>query len=187
MDSGEQLTTSTSGANINTLDFNSSRYGFGLYDLHYKSTIKTINESQKYIINIKLNSLDILNLDFRKPKYIEIEGDGNYYVLQRIYDYVAGSVGSIKCEFVKVVESAINADKLLAPDNILTSPFVEEEQKEITEPIQENYNVAYTTKIWASTTDNPSGEFIDVENNVIANKVINNNTLTSEQIEVKYS
>jgi hypothetical protein len=70
-----------------------------LVDKYYKEQIRQINNGRLYTCYLKLNPVDIVNLDFRKPKLI----NGVYYYLNKIEDYLAGKDVSTKVELIQVV------------------------------------------------------------------------------------
>jgi hypothetical protein len=171
----------------NTLDWNDNGYGYGLKSRYYENTIDTINDSRKFSIHIKLNAVDILNLNFRTPIYIEIEGDGHYFHLERINDYVPESAQSYKCDFIKVINPSPLVEKNLSPQDSFhhTPPVKDEELNEVTQPVLDPNFMVYTEKTWLSTTENPTGEWVDVYANMVMNKVSNSGVLTSEVRDVK--
>jgi hypothetical protein len=71
----------------------------GLVDRYYREQIRQINDGRIYTCYLKLNPIDIINLDFRKPKLI----NGVYYYLNKIEDYLAGKDVSTKVELIQVV------------------------------------------------------------------------------------
>lgn len=70
----------------------------GLFERFYKNQIRMFNESRLVTMYLKLSPVDILNLDFRKPKYI----DGNYYYLNKIEDYKTGTDETVKVELINI-------------------------------------------------------------------------------------
>ena len=152
-----------SNKHLNSLDFDSYYFGRGLYEKHWKNTIETINKSRKIEMYLKLNPTDILNLDFRKPILINDLGDVNYYHLETIHNYNPQIVGSYKCTFIKVINPTPIADWVPAEGEFITPPYIQ--NTIITEEIPENVptesNMKVVLKVWQSTTDVPTGEFID--------------------------
>jgi hypothetical protein len=93
----------TTSGHDNSLDFSDTYNTHGLFQKHWRNTIETINEGRKVSMYLRLSPRDILNLDFRVPKLISLDGDNNYYHLQRISDYHPSGLTTAKCEFIKVV------------------------------------------------------------------------------------
>lgn len=71
---------------------------FGLFERFYKEQVKMLNSSRLCTFYLKLSPVDILNLDFRKPKYIR----GNYYYLNKIEDYKTGTEETVKVELINI-------------------------------------------------------------------------------------
>lgn len=71
---------------------------FGLFERFYKNQIKMFNQSRLTTMYLKLSAVDILNLDFRKPKYIK----GVYYYLNKIEDYKTGTDETVKVELINL-------------------------------------------------------------------------------------
>ena len=164
----------------NSLDFNDTRWSTGLYYKHWQKTINTINESRKVDMYMKLTTTDIQNLDFRKPKYISNEGDGNYYHLEKIHNYTINNVGVYKCSFIKAITGSPLVEILNSPSNEVTPPYIKDEfiQDDISQEITpQEISVVMTQSVWMSTIDNPSGEFVDVEYDVFCHKVDANRNL----------
>ena len=149
------------------------------------NTIKTINEGRKLTAYIRLTSTDIQNLDFRKPKYIEIEGNGNSYVLEKIHSYTPQTIGLYKCDLIKTVSKTVNIDLQVAPDGD-DNPFIGELVKEVTLP-QGKLNEIYMSEfVWMSTTEVPTGEFIETYVPVVGNNVDVFDNVTSEIENIKF-
>lgn len=70
----------------------------GLFERFYKNQVKMFNNSRLVTMYLKLNPVDILNLDFRKPKLI----NGNYYYLNKIEDYKTGTEETVKVELINI-------------------------------------------------------------------------------------
>ena len=90
---------SLSFKNLNEVDKSIQLNDVGLVDRHYKQQIRQFNEARLYTCYMKLTGVDIVNLNFRKPKLI----DGVYYYLNKVEDYKAGVYDSVKCEFIQIV------------------------------------------------------------------------------------
>lgn len=75
-------------------------YDKAAFDSDYLDVIKMLKESQVVKAYMKLNQVDLANLDFLKPKYIE--SLGGYFYLNKIEGYDA-SGDSVLCELVKLV------------------------------------------------------------------------------------
>jgi len=151
---------------LNSLDWNDKYYAKGLYSRYWSNTINTINESRKVQLYLKLDALDILNLDFRTPIYLEESGDGHYYHLEQIHDYTPNAKGSFKCTLIKVIAPTPIAEYEPIDDELLRPPFIDEEGLEQEPPVtNDSFDVVITEKVWLSTDTNPSGEWVDLEQN----------------------
>jgi hypothetical protein len=71
----------------------------GAFESDYLNLINVFNNPEIVTAYLKLNQIDITNLDFLKKKYIE--RFGGYYYLNKIEDY-DGSGDSVKCELIKL-------------------------------------------------------------------------------------
>jgi hypothetical protein len=71
----------------------------GAFDSDYLFLIEILNNPVVKTAYLKINQIDLANLDFLKKKYIE--RFGGYFYLNLIEDY-DGSGDSVKCELVKV-------------------------------------------------------------------------------------
>lgn len=70
----------------------------GLFERFYANQVRMFNEGRLVTMYLKLSPLDILNLDFRKPKLI----DGVYYYLNKIEDYKTGTSETTKVELINI-------------------------------------------------------------------------------------
>jgi hypothetical protein len=119
------------GGNINSLFWKDTGLTVGLYNKYWRNTIHTLDTSKSVKMSFRLDSRDINNLDFRKPIYVAIEGDGNYYHLERINNYNPDRIGSYECTLIKVVSpvpQVVLTGKPQPAKNQL-SPIVEEQQQ----------------------------------------------------------
>jgi hypothetical protein len=90
---------SLSFINLKDISVGLQQNDLGLVDRYYREQIRQINDGRIYTCYLKLNPIDIINLDFRKPKLI----NGVYYYLNKIEDYLAGKDVSTKVELIQVV------------------------------------------------------------------------------------
>lgn len=90
---------SLSFKNLNEVDKSIRDNDLGLVDRYYREQIRQFNNSRLYTCYLRLTGVDIVNLDFRKPKLI----NGVYYYLNKIEDYKAGVFESVKCELIQIV------------------------------------------------------------------------------------
>lgn len=90
---------SLSFKNLNEVDKSIQANDIGLVDRFYKEQIRQFNESRLYTCYLRLTGVDIVNLNFRKPKLI----NGVYYYLNKVEDYKAGVFESVKCELIQIV------------------------------------------------------------------------------------
>jgi hypothetical protein len=75
---------SLSFINLKDVSVGLQQNDLGLVDRYYREQIRQINDGRLYTCYLKLNPIDIINLDFRKPKLI----NGVYYYLNKIEDYL---------------------------------------------------------------------------------------------------
>lgn len=71
---------------------------FNAYYSPYFAEI-TDKDSRLLTVNVRLNEVDIYNLDFSKFIYI----DGGLYRINKIIDYVPGSLDTTKVELLRVI------------------------------------------------------------------------------------
>jgi hypothetical protein len=90
---------SLSFKNLNEVSSSIQNNDVGLIDRHYRNQIRQFNNARLYTAYMRLTGVDIVNLDFRKPKLI----NGVYYYLNKVEDYKAGVFESVKCEFIQIV------------------------------------------------------------------------------------
>lgn len=146
----------------NSLSWSDTSFGYGLKSRYYQNTIDTINNSRALTMHLYLNSVDIQNLSFRRPKYIEINGNGDYYHLEAINNYVPGKIRSVECRLVKVINPVPLAEKLsIQTSNIYEVPGKELDQGQTVTPVIQNKTLLAIQKVWQTTDENPSGEFVN--------------------------
>jgi len=90
---------SLSFSNLKDISLGLQTNDLGLVDKYYKEQIRQINNGRLYTCYLKLNPVDIVNLDFRTPKLI----NGVYYYLNKVEDYLAGKDVSTKVELIQIV------------------------------------------------------------------------------------
>jgi len=71
-------------------------FGGGLVTRYYQNAIKRLNKSRLYTGWFFLSELDIINLDFRKPKII----NGVHYYLNKVTDYKVNANQPTKVELI---------------------------------------------------------------------------------------
>lgn len=97
-DPSGEFDVSLSFGNLKDLDASLQESDKGLVDRHYRNQITQINKGRLYTCYLRLNSVDIVNLDFRKSKFI----NGVYYYLNKAEDYMAGKEDSTKVELIQI-------------------------------------------------------------------------------------
>ena len=97
--SSGQFDVSLSFKNLNEVDRSIQDNDKGLKDRFYNEQIRQFNESRLYTCYLRLTGVDIVSLNFRKPKLI----NGVYYYLNKVEDYKAGVFESVKCELIQIV------------------------------------------------------------------------------------
>jgi|DEB0MinimDraft_6_1074348.scaffolds.fasta_scaffold03025_2 hypothetical protein len=90
---------SLSFKDLNEVDKSIQENDRGLVSRYYGEQIRQFNNARLYTAYMRLTGVDIVNLDFRKPKLI----NGVYYYLNKVEDYKAGVFESVKCEFIQIV------------------------------------------------------------------------------------
>ena len=108
-------------ANNNSLYFNDKDTSNGLFKKYYTNLFKTINEGRRFTAYFNLNDVDIAKLDFRKPIYLEQNGEGAYFILNKIFDY--STVPTVtKVELVTLLGLDAVSDKQVATDYVKPPP-----------------------------------------------------------------
>lgn len=88
--------------NDNNLMYCDRVYSSGLFQLHFRNGQSIMDDGRQYQAYMNVNDLYMSNLDFRKQKYIEEQGNGAYFILDRITDFKSEDQKSTDCLFVKV-------------------------------------------------------------------------------------
>jgi len=78
-------------------------YSNGLQQKYFRNAQKTLDEGRQYVAYLNITDLDMENLDFRNIIYIEIEGNGSYFILDKIDNYKSQDEISTLCWFTKIV------------------------------------------------------------------------------------
>lgn len=89
--------------NDNNLLYCDTFFSSGLQQKYYRNNQKIIDEGQRFSCYIKLNDVDIENIDFRKPIIIEIDGNATYFVLDEVSNYKSQDGVTTLCHFTKVI------------------------------------------------------------------------------------
>jgi len=76
----------------------------GLKDKLYNSLFNNINFGRLATLFLKLDPIDILTLDFRKLKFLNINGERKYFILNKIENYTTGPI-TTKTELIEVKPS----------------------------------------------------------------------------------
>lgn len=79
----------------------------GLYRKFYSTLFDNSNRIKIITMRINLSSLDIYTLDPRDLIFININGEGGLYILNRIIDYNPNSNSLTEVELIKVIESSL--------------------------------------------------------------------------------
>ncbi len=89
--------------NNNSLYFNSVNTSLGLFDRFYRNTHKIYNEGRIVDARFFLTAVDIANLDFRFPIFLDTERLRGYYTIEKISDYRPGLKVVTKVRLLKIV------------------------------------------------------------------------------------
>ena len=108
-------------------------------------------------VTLYLNAADLQNFDFRLPVYIEDEGAGDYYHVQRLEYDAANFTGKVKAELIKVI-NPVPRVQLTENSNESTYLFPPVFQQEVFE-LDCTVNDTYLT-VKAFRTENVGGEVI---------------------------
>ena len=74
----------------------------GLFNTHYANMFKNIEDGGRLIAYLKLDDVDINNLDFRKLVYISTPSEiTGYYIVEKVQDYKPLSDGTTKVNLFK--------------------------------------------------------------------------------------
>lgn len=89
-------------ANDDNLSFADNDYSYGLFNKYWRHSHAIKSDGRKVNYYIWLKDNDVANVNFRAQKYIEINGNGAYFILERIENYKSQDMESTLCELVKV-------------------------------------------------------------------------------------
>jgi len=89
-------------ANNDNLCFADNDYSYGLFNKYWRHSHAIKADARKVTMFVWLKDNDVSNVNFRAQKYIEINGNGAYYILERIENYKSQDMESTLCELVKV-------------------------------------------------------------------------------------
>lgn len=92
-----------SAVNNNNLFFQDRTYSSGLFQKHFRNAQNSINDGRNFIAYMNLRDVDMSNLNHQKPKYIEDQGNGAYFILDKVDNYKSQDNITTRCYFVKVV------------------------------------------------------------------------------------
>lgn len=90
-------------ANEDNLSFADNDYSYGLFNKYWRHAHAIKAEGRKMNMFVWLKDNEISNINFRSQKYVEINGNGAYFILERIENYKSQDMESTRCEFVKVL------------------------------------------------------------------------------------
>ena len=91
--------------NDNSLMFDERARSNGLVQKYYRNEHKTLDESKLSTAHFWLNEADISNLDFRSPIFLEYDGDGAEYIINKISNYAPAQRKSTLVQLLKIVDS----------------------------------------------------------------------------------
>lgn len=91
--------------NDNSLLFEDTVVSSGLFERYHRNTHRLYNESRIVTAMFNLNDVDISNLDFRKLIYVEHEGNGAFYYLNKINNYKPGGRQTTEVELLKKINT----------------------------------------------------------------------------------
>lgn len=89
-------------ANNDNLSYADNDYSYGLFNKYWRHSHAIKSDARKVTMFVWLKDNDVSNVNFRAQKYIEINGNGAYFILERIDNYKSQDIESTRCEFVKV-------------------------------------------------------------------------------------
>lgn len=92
-----------SQANDNNLMYDDRYYSSGLYEKYFRNAQKILDEGKQFQMSFYLTDTDISNIDFRKPIYVEKNGNGAYYILNKIDNYKSQDRISTVCILTKIL------------------------------------------------------------------------------------
>jgi len=87
-------------ANDNSLYFNTTNRSHGLFEKHYKGTLRTINDGKLIKAKVYLTENEVENLDFRRPWLVRVEGNNVSCILNKIKGYNPESTKSTDVELI---------------------------------------------------------------------------------------
>lgn len=91
------------GVNDNCLLYSDTNYSSGLQQKYYRNAQKAIDDGRRYNIYINLSDARFSRIDFRQPIYIEIDGNGAYFILEKIENYSSQDGVSTLCSMTKII------------------------------------------------------------------------------------
>lgn len=96
-----------SAVNSNNVLYSDMHYSSGLFEKYFRNSQKIIDEGRQFSMYLKLTDNHISNLNFRKPKYIERNGNGAYFILDKIDNYKSQDGVSTLCIMTKVIPTKL--------------------------------------------------------------------------------
>lgn len=91
--------------NENNLMYDDRHYSSGLFEKYFRNAHKIADEGRRFSMYFYLNDTQIENINFRKPKYIEKDGNGTYFILEKVDNYKSQDATSTLCALTKVLSS----------------------------------------------------------------------------------
>ena len=112
--------------NDNSLYYNDTVKSVGLFNKYYNNLHITIDDGRLVTWYINLSEKEINTLDPRKVIFIEVQGNGQYYILNRVIEYKPLLNQSTKVELLTFIDfqPIPNANKSLEFNPEVTPPFV---------------------------------------------------------------
>ena len=92
-----------SQVNDNNLMYDDRYYSSGLHQKYFRNAQKILDEGRQFDMYIYLNDTDISNIDFRQPIYIERDGNGAYFILDKVSNYKSQDNVSTLCTLTKII------------------------------------------------------------------------------------
>lgn len=95
--------------NSNNLLYNDEYYSSGLFQKYFRNAQNILDEGRQFEMYLKLTDTDISNIDFRKPIYIEKNGNGTYFILNKVDNFKSQDGVSTLCVLTKIIPTKLIA------------------------------------------------------------------------------
>ena len=92
---------SNTSENDNNLMYCDETYSSGLFQKHFRNAQNVMDDGRLYTGYINLTDSDMNLLDHRKSKYIEEQGNGAYFILDKVDNFKSQDGISTRCQFIK--------------------------------------------------------------------------------------